>query len=111
MRQAANATMNNKSHKDANRETGKVAETLCVTSKIPKQKGIDCRRETSRNKSDNNEHEPIGNHLVTSIGVYSGSRFFSAFSSGPTFFRLYVTLYSTTCFFPAFRSRKYLTCC
>ena len=31
---------------------------------------------------------------------YNGSRFFSAFNSGPTFLRLYVTLYSTRCFFP-----------
>ena len=43
--------------------------------------------------------------------VYSGSRFFSVFNSGPTFLRLYVTLYSTVCFFPGFRSMKYLTCC
>ena len=43
--------------------------------------------------------------------VYSGSFFLSVFSSGPTFRRLYVTLYATTCFFPGFRSRKYFTCC
>ena len=43
--------------------------------------------------------------------IHSGSRLLSAFSSGPTFRRLYVTPYATICFFPGFRSRKYFTCC
>ena len=47
----------------------------------------------------------------SSSSRYKGSRFFSVFSSGPTFRRLYVTLYSTVCFFPGDRSMKYLTCC
>ena len=37
---------------------------------------------------------------VQPCNIYSGSRFFSVFNSGPTFRRLYVTLYSTVCFFP-----------
>jgi hypothetical protein len=42
---------------------------------------------------------------------YNGSRFLSEFNSGPTFLRLYVTLYVTACFFPGDKSMKYLTCC
>ena len=39
---------------------------------------------------------------------YSGSRFFSAFSSGPTFLRLYVTLYATSLLLSRLQIQKIL---